>query len=141
MRVSYESHHDDVARALTAWNERESRLLVPSLFWAEVLNALHRRHGWTAARVAEGLMTLDGLEITTVEVDRPLLLLAASQMDAFGLTSYDALYLALALTVDGRLATFDDRLAQAAGDRAVPLGPGGRSIAEPVADRPILTTG
>jgi hypothetical protein len=48
-----------------------------------------------------------------------------------GLGAYDAAYLALAEAVDGRLLTLDQRLAEAAGERAVPLeGAGPTRIAE-----------
>ena len=111
--------------------ERDSaELFVPSLFWVEVLNVLVRRHGWDAAAVAEGMVRLDRLEVRTVELDRSLLLLAAGEMEARGLSAYDAAYLALAMALDARLATLDDRLARAAGRRAIHLGRGPRSIAE-----------
>jgi predicted nucleic acid-binding protein len=121
----------DVQRALTRWAQQGMQLFVTSFFWVEVLNVLVRRHGWDAATVAEGMLELDRLEMRAVDVDRPLLLLAAAQMETWGLSAYDAAYLALALAVDARLATLDDRLASAAGDRAIRPGSGPRSIAEP----------
>ena len=39
-----------------------------------------------------------------------------------GLTAYDATYLALAISVDGQLLTFDEALRAAAGARAIPTG-------------------
>jgi hypothetical protein len=77
------------------------------------------------------MLELDGVAITTVEVDRPLLLLAASEMETHGLSGYDAVYLALAQSLDAHLATLDGRLADAAGDRALRLGGGSRSVSEP----------
>jgi predicted nucleic acid-binding protein len=130
-RLRKEEGSDTVRRALRTWAAAGTVLFVPSMLWVEVLNALVRRHSWDAAAVAEGFLVLDGLGITTVEVDRPLLLLAASEMEMYGLSGYDAVYLALALAMDARLATLDDRLAHAAGDRAVHVGGGRRSISEP----------
>jgi hypothetical protein len=43
-------------------------------------------------------------------------------MERTGLTSYDALYLAVAEQLGATLATLDGRLATAAGDRLDPLG-------------------
>lgn len=131
-RLRPEQQSDAVRHALHAWAAAGADLFVPSLLWVEVLNALVRRHGWAAAAVAEGMLELDGVGIATVEVDRPLLLLAAGEMESHGLSGYDAVCLALALALDARLATLDDRLAEAAGDRALRLGPGERgSVSEP----------
>lgn len=130
-RLRTEERSDAVLRALRAWAAAGTDLYVPSLLWVEVLNALVRRHGWGAAAVAEGMLELDGVGMATVEVDRPLLLLAAGEMESRGLSGYDAVYLALALALDARLATLDDRLADAAGDRSLRLGRGRRSISEP----------
>lgn len=130
-RLRTEVGSDAVRRALHAWAAAGTELFVPSLLWVEVINALVRRHRWDAAAVAEGLLVIDGFEARTVEVDRPLLLLAAGEMESRGLSGYDAVYLALALALDARLATLDDRLADAAGDRALRLGRGRRSISEP----------
>jgi len=130
-RLREEQGSAAVRRALRTWTQEDVQLFVPSLFWIELLNVLVRRHGWGAAAVAEGMLGLDGLGVRTVEVDRPLLLLAAGQMEERGLSAYDAMYLALAEILDARLATLDDRLARAAPTRTIPLRRGPRSIAEP----------
>jgi hypothetical protein len=52
-------------------------------------------------------------------------------METHRLSGYDAVYLALTMALDARLATLDDRLADAAGDRALRLGRGRRAISEP----------
>lgn len=105
-------------RSLIArWQGEGHRLLVPSHFWLEVPNALLRRHHYTGGNVLEGLHILDGIVTETVEVGRATLLLAIDRAERFGLTLYDATYLALAETMDAELATADEALRRAAVDR------------------------
>ncbi len=104
---------------LRAWAEAANELLVPSHFWLEVSNVLMRRRHWTAAQTVEGLVALDKLGLTTIQSDRTTLLLALDPMERRGLTTYDALYLALAQSMNARLGTLDRRLAQAAMDSGV----------------------
>lgn len=118
--------------AIADWQTRSAKLVVPSHFWLEVTNALVRGNGFSPAEVVAELVDMDVLELTTIEPDRPLLLLAIDQMVRKGLTAYDAIYLALALATDARLATLDRRLAAAAGNAGMLIGAAG--IAEPVAD-------
>ncbi len=108
--------------AFAAWTRSGTQLLVPSHFWVEVLNSLVRRHAQPADDVIDDLMNLDRVGLRTVEPDRPLLLLAMDRMIDAGLSSYDAIYLALALATNAQLATFDRRLAAAAGDLGVLIG-------------------
>ncbi len=108
--------------AFGRWTRSGTQLLVPSHFWIEVLNSLARRHRRPARDVVEDLMNLDRLGLKTVEPDRPLLLLALDRMVGAGLSSYDAIYLALALATDSKLATFDRRLATAAGELGLLIG-------------------
>lgn len=103
---------------LRAWTEAGNDLLVPSHFWLEVSNVLMRRH-WTAAQTVEGLVALDKLGITTIQSDRTSLLLALDPMERRGLSAYDAVYLALAQSMNARLGTLDRRLAQVAMDAGV----------------------
>ena len=120
-----------VARAaVAAWNDSSTELLVPSHFWIEVTNALMRRHARPPADVVEALVYLDELGVRTVEPDRPQLLLAIDHMVRTGLSAYDAMYLALALSMDARLATLDRRLAEAAGEAGLLIGPAGKGLAE-----------
>ncbi len=101
------------------------RLLAPSVIWLEVLNSLGRRHRLPPAAILEDLAELDALGIETVELDRPMLLLALDAVARHGLTAYDGVYLALAEASDAQLLTADGLLAAAAGDRAILLGGGG----------------
>jgi predicted nucleic acid-binding protein len=113
---------NDARDALARWTLSGTQLLVPSHFWVEVLNSLVRRHAQPPDDVIYDLVNLDGLGLKTVEPDRPLLLLTIGQMASFGLTSCDAIYLALAQATDSQLATFDRRLASAAGDLGLLIG-------------------
>ena len=94
---------------------------MPSHFWLEVANALLRRHRWTSAATFEAIHELDRLRLETMELGQPTLLLAVSLAESYGLTPYDAMYLALAESMDGELLTFDRTLRAAAGPRAVAL--------------------
>ncbi|HEX5451455.1 MAG TPA: type II toxin-antitoxin system VapC family toxin [Candidatus Limnocylindrales bacterium] len=100
---------------------------VPDLFWIEVLNVLVRRFGWALRETLEAIRAVDEFGVITDAMDRPLALLTLDRMAAHGLTGYDAVYLALALSLDADLLTLDDRLARAAGPRGalgwVPRGP------------------
>jgi hypothetical protein len=71
--------------------------------------------------VIEAIWETDELGIDTVPMDRPLLLVTIDLQARFGLSAYDAAYLALAETEDARLLTLDRELARAAGPRAIRL--------------------
>ena len=95
--------------------------LVPDHFWLEVANVLVRRYGVTAEEAVDRLRDVDEFGLRSIRIDRPLLLVALDLQARFGLSAYDAAYLALAETEDARLLTLDGRLALAAGPRAVGL--------------------
>jgi predicted nucleic acid-binding protein len=95
--------------------------VVPDHFWLEVANVLIRRYGVTPAEAVEQLRDLDDFGLRSIRIDRPLLLVTLDLQARFGLSAYDAAYLALAETEDARLLTLDGRLALAAGPRAVRL--------------------
>jgi predicted nucleic acid-binding protein len=116
-RVRAEIASPPVRLAFQEWAAGGVRLVVPSHFWIEVLNALGKRHRMTLPEIAEAFHELDELALETVEVDRPLLLAASALIAAHDLTANDACYLALAETLDAPLATLDRRLAAAAGER------------------------
>lgn len=113
-----------VARSLLrAYAASAVEILAPTYFWLEVTNALVRGKGTPAAAAIDDLVTLDGLVVRTVEIDRPLLLLTIETMDRFGVTAYDAAYIALARSMDARLATLDQRLASAATQAGIATDP------------------
>lgn len=94
-------------------------MVVPSIFWFEVMNVLARRHRYRGLDLLHAVHELDELEFITVDPDRGLLLLTIDLVERFGLTSYDASYLALAEFQAGDIATLDRALAAAAGPRAI----------------------
>jgi predicted nucleic acid-binding protein len=102
--------------------------MVPSHFWLEVVNALVRRYGWAGADVLRSIHDLDLHGIETVDLDQAAVVLTIDLTERHRLSSYDAAYLALAVVMDGFLATFDVALAAAAGARA--LRPGAPRLSE-----------
>ncbi len=114
----------EVSRLVHAFRRAGRRLMVPPLFWLEVLNVLGRRYRLGPDVLLEALAELDAAGIETVEFDRPMLLLALDAVVRHGLTAYDAAYLALAEAADAELLTADASLAAAAGARARLVGPG-----------------
>ena len=129
--IRREPERPAIRAAARQWAGEGLQLVVPSHFWVEVVNVLVRRYGQTESEVVEALATLDGLAIETIELDRPTLLLALVPMSQAGLSAYDALYLALAISTESHLATLDRRLAAAAGSRAILFAEGGpRRLAE-----------
>jgi predicted nucleic acid-binding protein len=103
---------------IDTWTLSGTELVAPSLLWLEVANALVPRSPSPGATL-EALHVIERLGVRTVHLERPLLVLAVGHSHAHGLTPYDAVYLALAESEDGRLATADRALATAAGDRAI----------------------
>ena len=87
---------------------------VPTFFWLEIGNRLIRLLDVAGEQVLEGIVRLEALGLRTIEMDRSLRLLAIHLAQRFRLSTYDALYLALADTSDLPLATLDGRLATAA---------------------------
>ena len=119
--VRAEPSHGLVARAIGRAGSRP--LLVPEVFWVETVNALVRRHGLAMDAALGAIAELDGLGLRTIQLGRGGLLDSVALMLEHRLTAYDASYLALAHAVNADLLTLDRQLAEAAGDRAVPLDP------------------
>jgi predicted nucleic acid-binding protein len=124
----------------TGWLDRIRRqvaskgnVLVPSLFWLEVVNVLLRRYRLKPSDVLEAIVELEATGVETIELDRPMLLLVLDMVARHGLTAYDAAYLAVAVATDGALMTADAQLAAAAGNHS------GRAIGETRAPFPSAT--
>jgi predicted nucleic acid-binding protein len=105
------------------------RILVPPLFWLEIVNTLAIRHRYPPDAIVEAVYELEQVGIVTAEVGRPAVLAVIDAVGRTGLTAYDAAYLVLAESADATLLTADARLAAAAGDRAILVAPTG-GIAE-----------
>ena len=97
-----------------AWADSDVVLLAPTHFAAEVANALLRSARMPAAEVALQLGRLARSGVESVDRQLPGLLESVDLADEHGLTVYDALYLQLALDVEGELATLDKDLRRAA---------------------------
>ena len=70
-----------VDRAATTWSRRGAQLVVPAVFWTEIVNVLGTRHRYRAAQTAEALRELDEVGLETVEIGRPEMLLVADAVD------------------------------------------------------------
>jgi predicted nucleic acid-binding protein len=104
---------------------RDSELIVPPLWSAEVANALvqaERRGAAEPARLGAALaaiLALDpAVDATVIDIARNL-----ECARAYGLSAYDSLYLELALRRRAALATFDAALIAAAPRAGVRLFP------------------
>jgi hypothetical protein len=82
-------------RKLRSLVDVDATLLVAAPTWPALLDAL-RSKGWPASRIAEALHVLDDLDVQTIEVDPPALLLAADLMERRGLAAAEALAVVLA---------------------------------------------
>ena len=108
--------------ALLAWSRAGASLVVPAIFWIEILNALCRRHRYTAAQAAEALHQLDEIGLETIEADRASHLLIADAVERHRMSAYDAGYLVLAQVLGAPIATLDRNLAAAAGPLGLLIG-------------------
>jgi predicted nucleic acid-binding protein len=97
-----------------AWTEADSVILAPPHFPVEVGNALLRGARLAAVDTSNRLERLYASGVETADRGLPGLLGAVELADRHGLTVYDALYLVLAIDIDGELATLDRDLARAA---------------------------
>jgi predicted nucleic acid-binding protein len=103
-------------------DQREVTLITVAHLDAEVLSALarlHRADALTEAEVDELLARLAGLAMQRLPISPDLLQAAWALRD--NVAARDALYVAAAHAVQGRLLTTDDRLARAVPDIAVRL--------------------
>ena len=111
------------ATAISTWSRSGTRLLVPPQFWLEVANSLITKAHWSGEAILGAIHALDELQLETINLGRALVVLAIDLAERHGLTVYDAGYLALAVSMDASIATFDVALRDAAGPRSVHPGP------------------
>lgn len=123
---------DAVLQVISARKRSGGALLVPAGFWLEIVNSLIRRHRMSSAEVLEALTEIDAFGIQAVQLERPMVLMVLDLAERFGLTGYDASYLALAITERADLLTLDGELTSAAGDMAVRMDDGDRLHETPV---------
>jgi predicted nucleic acid-binding protein len=112
----------DVERHLQVAMRANEPMLVPTLFWLELINVLAHGYRLPPAEVVEAVYELEQVGLVTTEIGRPGSLAVIDAVGRTGLTAYDAAYLVLAESTDARLLTADADLAAAAGDRAVRIG-------------------
>ena len=91
--------------------------LVPELFMNELLAVLARMHGVTAVDVAEAISLVEALGLHRVANGHELLASAAELAVDWGLSGYDATYVALARLAGGAWLTADRRAANRVRDR------------------------
>lgn len=106
--------------AFERWTVEERMLLAPAHFMFEVANGQLLRRRVPASEVARRVERLDGVGIETADRGLRGLLEAIDLADKHRLTVYDALYLQLAIDVEGELATLDADLLAAAAAEQVP---------------------
>jgi predicted nucleic acid-binding protein len=97
--------------------------VVPALWPSEVVNVLikaHRRDRLSRVQVDQALNALAVFDIRPAEFTPPMPLVASLGL-TWGLTAYDAVYLATAQGLGLPLATLDAQLAKAAGLAGVAL--------------------
>lgn len=110
--------------AVRAWIEAGAELVAPPGFWTAVLDGLADGRRVDAADLAEALHALDGLDIATIDLERPGLLLVADAMERHSVDAATAAPVVLAEILDAPLATLDPLTARAAGSRLVRIGAG-----------------
>jgi predicted nucleic acid-binding protein len=111
----------DLEAAWRAWGDERRLRLAPAMLWPELANALLRSRRLPGVLVAElvAAFAASGIEIADRGAAgvREAIVLA----ERHDLTVYDAMYLWLAMDVDGELATRDRALVRAANAEDVPL--------------------
>jgi predicted nucleic acid-binding protein len=122
----------EVRRHFHQWTLSGDPILVPPLFWMEIVNVLALRYRFPPKAIVEAIYELEQVGIATAEVGRPAVLAIIDAVARSGLTAYDASYLVLAESADASLLTADAQLASAAGDRAILLGSAGDIAEAPV---------
>ncbi|MGH9457000.1 MAG: type II toxin-antitoxin system VapC family toxin [Thermoanaerobaculia bacterium] len=116
----------EAMEVLDTIQENPSEVVVPELFFHEILAVLCRLPGSTAAAVVEAMTLLERLGIARVAAGHELLALAAEYAVSSKLSGYDATYVALAALTDGVWLTADERAARRVGRKGLVRLLGGR---------------
>ncbi len=121
--VVTEAGSDQADALLTELADGAVTLVAPEHLLGEVGNGLRKRVAQRALLAADAVAALDAVSALGLELvsgpDRWLRCLRAAL--AWGVTTYDALYVLLALDLDAELITADVRLAGAARGQALPV--------------------
>ena len=96
------------------WANDEAMLLAPPHFPAETANGMIRSERLTTAEASERLHRLYETGFELADRGKAGIVHAIDLAEQHGLSVYDALYLQLAIDVDGELATLDLDLRRAA---------------------------
>lgn len=119
-------HEETTPETSELLDRREAETaLVPSLWFLEVTNviALAEKKGRITTTQSETF--IQSVQVLAIDVDRESVTFAFSHIlplcRSYGLTSYDAMYLELAIRQNLPLATLDEQLRQAALAIGVPL--------------------
>ena len=106
------------ADAFLSKRSSEDTFWVPALWWYEVSNALLMAQKRNRITEADRIQMVALYALLPIQTDIPFYLEAVGRLQelalAYSLTAYDAAYLELALRKGLAIATFDQRLTQAA---------------------------
>lgn len=101
-----------VAEAQKLWKDLESgriNIILPNILLLELLNVSIKVKKSTAEKTCLLLVALLQAPVTIVDINLPVLKLAAGLMEEYNLTSYDAYFLALAQIEDCKLISGDQK--------------------------------
>lgn len=102
----------DAERVLDAIADDPRPYAVPELFMNELLAVLARLPGVTTEQVVSAVSLVESLGMARIRNGHELLATAAGFACDWGLTGYDAVYVAAAALGDGVWLTADDRAAR-----------------------------
>jgi predicted nucleic acid-binding protein len=106
-----EKDEPDVARARElreAFLNQRCKLRAPDFLLVEVANALTAGHRSGPKQVIQALEAIEAIELDLVGVRLPTLMKAVELAAIYGVTVYDACFLAVAIESDGLLVTADE---------------------------------
>ena len=117
LREDHEPLRQEALQIDTLYQDGKLRIVVPSLFFSEVLNVVSRKWRWPDSDVRGLGPALSRFNFEVREPSIP----AVATWCIKGLSGYDATYAALAAETNYPFVTADSRLAAIAAPHAVPL--------------------